>query len=133
MVAAVQRTMILASLILCSCAPVHLRIVAFNDFHGNLRPPSGEDVGGAAWFASHVDKLRSEAEHAVVVSAGDLIGGSPLISALLKDEPTIAVMNRMKLDIHAMGNHELDEGLQELLRVMQGAEFSLLGANVIET
>jgi 5'-nucleotidase len=132
MVAAVQRTMILASLLLFSCAPVQLRIVAFNDFHGNLRPPSGEDVGGAAWFASHVDELRSGAEHAVVVSAGDLIGGSPLISALLKDEPTIAVMNRMKLDIHAMGNHELDEGLQELLRVMKAAEFSLLGANVID-
>jgi 5'-nucleotidase len=125
--------MILASLLVSSCAPVQLRIVAFNDFHGNLRPPSGEDVGGAAWFASHVDKLRRESEHAVVVSAGDLIGGSPLISALLKDEPTIAIMNRMKLDVHAVGNHEFDEGLQELLRAMKGAEFSLLAANVVET
>ncbi len=133
---AVQRTMLLASLALVSCAArpsgnVPLRIIAFNDFHGNLRPPSGEDVGGAAWFASHVDKLRSEASNAVVVSAGDMIGGSPLISALLHDEPTIAVMNRIGVDVHAVGNHELDEGLAELLRVMKPARFTLLAANVV--
>lgn len=133
--------------------PVRLRIVAFNDFHGNLRPPQGGvktpdgevPAGGASHFAAHVAQLRRGREHAVLVSAGDLIGGTPLISALLHDEPTIQVMDLIGLDINGIGNHELDEGSEELLRMknggchpkdgcqageFDGANFSFLAANV---
>jgi len=81
------------------------------------------------------------------VSAGDLIGASPLISALFHDEPTIEAMNLIGLDINAVGNHEFDEGSSELMRMQfggshpidgdldgdpfLGADFKFLAANVI--
>jgi 5'-nucleotidase len=90
--------------------------------------------------------LRQENPDTVVVSAGDLIGASPLPSALFHDEPSIEVMELIGLDINAVGNHEFDEGVDELLRMknggchpvdgcdlpdpFDGADFTFLAANV---
>ena len=138
---------------------VAVQLLAFNDFHGNLEPPSGSsgkitlpdntavDAGGAAYFATHLAALRAENPNTLVVSAGDLIGASPLISGLFHDEPTIELMNKLGLDYNAVGNHEFDEGWQELLRMQKGgchpidgcqdgtpfpgAAFEFLAANVL--
>jgi 5'-nucleotidase len=132
-------------------APARVRIVAFNDFHGNLKPPPGHvpgvsgEVGGAAWFAAHVKKLTA-GKDSIIVAAGDLIGASPLTSGLFHDEPTIDFMNALGLSATTIGNHELDEGLDELLRMKRGgchpkdgckyqasfggAKFDYLSANV---
>ena len=55
-----------------------------------------------------------------MVSAGDNIGASPLVSGLFHDEPTIEAFNAMGVDISAVGNHEFDEGSAELLRMQDG-------------
>jgi len=143
--------------------PVHVQLIAFNDFHGHMEPPTGSNgrlrvpadsgttdvnAGGAMFLAHHIGKLRAEAPNSVVVSAGDLIGASPLISAIFHDEPTIELMNLIGLDINGVGNHEFDEGTTELLRMQQGgchpedgcktgqtfagAKFKFLAANVID-
>jgi 5'-nucleotidase len=114
-------------------APVTVRIIGINDFHGNLEPPrqsiehvtpSGESVrvpvGGAAWLASAIDALRAGQPNHLTVSAGDLIGGTPIVSSLFLDEPAIGVMNRIGLDFNAVGNHEFDRGRGELLRMQNG-------------
>ena len=49
------------------------------------------------------------------VAAGDLIGASPFLSAMFHDEPTIESMSMMGLEITSVGNHEFDEGKDELL------------------
>ena len=61
------------------------------------------------------------------VSAGDLIGGSPLISALFYDEPTIEAMNLIGLEFNGVGNHEFDEGLTELWRMQRGGAHPVAG------
>lgn len=114
---------------------VQVRIIAINDFHGHLEPgdnlvqvPDPDDPartvslrsGGAAHLAARIRQLRAEQHHSVVVSSGDLIGASPLISGLFLDEPTIEVMNAIGLDLNAVGNHEFDRGTQELLRIVGG-------------
>ncbi|MET0404901.1 MAG: 5'-nucleotidase C-terminal domain-containing protein, partial [Cystobacter sp.] len=142
---------------------IHIQLLGFNDFHGNLEPPTssngtiavpGENggasttvtAGGAAHFAAHIARLRAQNPHTVVVSAGDLIGASPLISGIFHDEPTIEVMNQVGLDINSVGNHEFDDGREELLRMQNGgchpvdgcqggasfpgAKFKFLSANV---
>ena len=53
-------------------------------------------------------------------SAGDLIGATPLVSALFHDEPSIEAFNLMGLDYNGVGNHEFDEGVDELLRMQYG-------------
>ena len=130
---------------------ISVQILALNDFHGNLEPASlnvsGTPAGGVEYLATHIDQLRETNKNTVVVSAGDLIGASPLISALFHDEPTIEAFNLIGLDFNAVGNHEFDEGAAELLRMQQGgchpvdgcldgdsfdgADFQFLAANVL--
>jgi 5'-nucleotidase len=64
--------------------------------------------------------LRARNANTITVGAGDLIGASPLISALFHDEPTIESMNALGLDVTSVGNHEFDEGSAELLRMQNG-------------
>src|ERR1700719_3626058 len=116
-------------------APVSLRILAINDFHGNLRPPTGgiritdpDDkakkvavaAGGSETMATLVKKLRQDHTNTIFVAAGDLIGASPFLSAMFHDEPTIESMSMMGLEIASVGNHEFDEGKDELLRMQNG-------------
>lgn len=142
--------------------PVSLRLIAFNDFHGNLRTPGAMRVpdptdpakqqllvaGGAAHLATAVKSLKQGAANSVVVGAGDLVSGSPLISSMFFDEPAIEALNLIGLDIASVGNHEFDRGRAELLRLINGgcradgcvgepsyagARFRYLAANVIDT
>ena len=156
-----------------------IQLLSFNDFHGNLAPPGGSggrvttgytevagttpgtfaarattvDAGGAEYLATHLATARAGKVNSATVAAGDLIGASPLLSAAFHDEPTIEALNELGLDATAVGNHEFDEGYQELLRIdrggclpdgdgkdnqnscavnptFEGARFALLAANV---
>lgn len=135
-----------------------MRLIGINDLHGNIEPPTGSsgrvvladgttvDAGGAAFNATHIKNLQNEVRNSVIVGQGDLIGASPIVSALFHDEPTIEVLNRVGMDTTAAGNHEFDEGYKELLRMQrggchptdgcqfrdkfEGASFPILGANV---
>jgi 5'-nucleotidase len=133
---------------------IDVQLLAINDFHGNLDPPAGSsgrigsiDAGGVEYLATHIAQLEATNPNTLVVSAGDLIGASPLLSALFHDEPTIEAMNLLGLDFNAVGNHEFDEGAAELLRMQNGgchptdgcldgdgfagADFQFLAANVV--
>jgi 5'-nucleotidase len=130
---------------------IDVQLLALNDFHGALEPPSGlflgVPAGGAEYLATQVRRLEEGKRNSLVVSAGDLIGASPLLSALFHDEPTIEAMNEIGLDLNAVGNHEFDEGAAELLRMQRGgchpvdgcldgdpfrgAKFDFLAANVV--
>src|ERR1700687_3383523 len=120
---------------LAQAAPVELRILAINDFHGNLRPPAGGigitdpndktkriavAAGGAEHMATLVKQLREGRKNTLFVAAGDLIGASPFLSAMFHDEPTIEALSMMGLEITSVGNHEFDEGKDELLRMQNG-------------
>jgi 5'-nucleotidase len=134
-----------------------IQILGLNDFHGALEPPTGSagriggteaagNAGGVEYLATHVRALRETNRNTLFVSAGDLIGATPLLSALFHDEPTIEAHNLMGLDFNGVGNHEFDEGVDELLRMQNGgchpvdgcqdgdpfggADFEFLAANV---
>ena len=140
--------------------PVDVKLLAINDFHGNLEPPTGSSgtiagqaAGGAEYLATQLAKLRGateeEQERTITVAAGDLIGASPLLSAAFHDEPTIEEMNLAGLEFASVGNHEFDEGAAELLRMQNGgchpgdgcadgtpfdgAKFQYLSANAFNT
>jgi 5'-nucleotidase len=120
---AVAVTLALAGIGTAQAANVSVKIIAFNDFHGQIVQPgnfAGVAVGGADWMAGHIARLKAQNPNNVVVSAGDMIGATPLVSALFHDEPTIEVMNRAGLEFNAVGNHEFDEGKDELKRMQNG-------------
>ena len=77
-------------------------------------------AGGVAYLAGAAKALRQGQRHSVTVSAGDMIGATPLVSALFLDEPAIAAMNLVGVDFNAVGNHEFDKGSAELLRMQSG-------------
>lgn len=112
---------------------VEVKIIAFNDLHGHLEPPrlslfvpatnsvgTYVPAGGAAYLASAIKSLKQTNPNHAVVSAGDMIGASPLVSALFVDEPTIEAVNAFGIDFNAVGNHEFDKGSAELLRMQNG-------------
>ncbi len=116
-------------------AAIDVTILAINDFHGNVRPPAGGirivdpndrtrkisvPAGGAEHMATLVKELRGKSKNSVFVAAGDLIGASPFLSALFRDELTIESLSLMGLDIAAVGNHEFDKGKDELVRMQNG-------------
>ncbi|MBR7744431.1 bifunctional metallophosphatase/5'-nucleotidase [Phycicoccus sp. BSK3Z-2] len=138
-----------------------VQILSFNDYHGHIEatdPPLDEELdpsqtpaGGAEHLASALDALRAQAPkgRSLTVAAGDLIGGSTFLSGLFHDEPAVETLNAMGLDVSSVGNHEFDEGTEELLRMQEGgchpedgcyfendpyggADFQWLAANVVK-
>ena len=120
-----------------------VQLLSFNDFHGNLEPPSGSSgsnltgytgafgtdgrpvttttpAGGAEYLATKLAQARQGHPNSLTVAAGDLIGASPLLSAAFHDEPAVESLNLLGLDVSAVGNHEFDEGYQELQRMAEG-------------
>jgi 5'-nucleotidase len=130
-------------------ATVDIKLLATNDFHGRLVPPSG-DLGGAAYLATHLKAIRDANPYTLHVDGGDLVGATPVLSNLFYDEPTVEAMNIMGLDIQTVGNHEFDRGQSDVLRrrdggcfggdcdyrggmPFEGQDFTTLSSNVIVT
>ncbi|MEU6574822.1 metallophosphoesterase [Streptomyces sp. NPDC046805] len=136
-----------------------VQLLALNDLHGNLLPVDGAagrithrgpaiQAGGLPQMATLLDEARAGQRNSLTVAAGDMIGRSPLLSALFHDEPTVHALEQLGLTATSVGNHEFDEGPQELKRIVQGgchpkdgcapgdpydgADFAYLAANVTE-
>ena len=89
---------------------VKLQILSFNDYHGHLEAPSGSPLGapfgdtttalgGSEYLSTKLTELRGTNEHTLTVAAGDLIGGSPVLSGLFHDEPSVESLDAMELDV----------------------------------
>ncbi len=124
-----------------AAASTTVQILGINDFHGRLLPDAASSNAGAAVLGGAVDALEAEYPNTVFAAAGDLIGASTFESFVAKDKPTIDVLNAMGLDVSAVGNHEFDQGYDDLTqRVMApydpitnpygGATWQYIGANV---
>jgi len=99
---------------------VKLRVLGVNDLHGHLEPPR-PGIGGAAWLKSHLDRATLPGR-TIRVHAGDMVGATPLISSWFHDEPTIEAANEIGFDVGTVGNHEFDEGGDELTRLLRGGQ-----------
>jgi 5'-nucleotidase len=97
--------------------PVTVQVLATNDFHGRIQANGAE--AGAAVLSGAVKQLRAANPNTVFAAAGDLIGASTFESFIQHDKPTIDALNEAGLDVSAVGNHELDQGYDDLVnRVM---------------
>ncbi len=118
-----------------------IQILGTNDFHGRIQNDSSSATAGAAVLAGAVKQLRAANPDTAFVAAGDLIGASTFESFIAHDKPTIDVLNEAGLDVSAAGNHEFDQGYDDLVnRVMApydastnpygGADWEYIAANV---
>jgi len=131
-------------------ATVSVRILGISDLHGQLEQhlrAHGRDasrpIGGAAVLASYLEAERAaHPGRTLTLVAGDSIGGSAIVSGLLRDEPTMAVLNELADGdcpplarewasrpspaltrchvVATVGNHEFDHGTAELERLLYG-------------
>ena len=112
-------------------APVHVKILAVNDFHGQLPPGqtlNKRPAGGAPVLASYLKSViaSAKADRTIIALPGDLVGASPLESGFLLDEPAMLFWNsfagpaceRATLQyntactmVATLGNHEFDKGV----------------------
>jgi 5'-nucleotidase len=97
---------------------VKVRLLGVNDLHGHLESPRA-GLGGAAWLKAHLDRATLRGR-TIRVHAGDMIGATPLISSWFHDEPTMEAGNELGFDVGTLGNHEFDEGGDELIRILRG-------------
>jgi 5'-nucleotidase len=152
----------LASPSLASAAPqakdkdTHVQLLAINDFHGHLQPDTPGSIqvgccnpvntngtqtgwtqktvraGGIEYLTTHMKTLKAQNPNTIEVGAGDLIGASPLVSALFHDEPAIEGMNLLGLNVTGVGNHEFDEGVDELKRMQYGNQLGGDGCHPVD-
>lgn len=131
---------------------IKVQLLGLNDFHGQLDTDTklmlnGQEVlaGSMEYTAAAIKQREATNPNTLLVHAGDMIGGSPLISAIFQDEPTVEVMEAMGFDVGTLGNHEFDEGISELKRMINGGEhpkgtkgydgmnFPVIAANAYDT
>jgi 5'-nucleotidase len=136
----------------------HVQLLAINDLHGHLAPNTPGTIqvgccnpvldrttglqtgwtqktvpaGGIAYLATHIKSLRTTNPNTLTVGAGDMIGASPLVSALFHDEPAIEALNSIGMEVTGVGNHEFDEGVDELLRMQFGNQMGGTGCHPVD-
>lgn len=123
---------------------IPVQLLGLNDLHGFIEgnndvAENGKAIGGMDSLAYHFqqeqtsfakkNKLKSLTSNSVLVQSGDIVGGSPAISSLLQDEPTMNIMNAIGFNVGTLGNHEFDEGIEEFTRILQGIQPSYTTAN----
>ncbi|MFK3835560.1 ExeM/NucH family extracellular endonuclease [Microbacterium sp. NPDC087868] len=112
--------------------PVSIDVVTVNDFHGRIEADGA--AAGAAVLAGAVQQFRSENPNTIFAGAGDLIGASTFTSFINDDNPTIDALNAAGLDVSSAGNHEFDQGWEDLRdRVQERADWEYIASNVFVT
>ncbi|MCM2990494.1 5'-nucleotidase C-terminal domain-containing protein [Bacillus safensis] len=110
---------------------VPLTILSMNDLHGKIDQQYELDLKGDGnkgtygrmdYVSAYIKQKQAAHKNTITVHAGDMIGGSSPISSLLQDEPTVELMENIGFDVGTVGNHEFDEGVDELLRIINGGE-----------
>ncbi|WP_081772880.1 bifunctional 2',3'-cyclic-nucleotide 2'-phosphodiesterase/3'-nucleotidase [Bacillus sp. EB01] len=104
-------------------ANIKVQLLGINDFHGQLdttKVVSGKVAGGAEYLASYLKQRERTNPNTLMVHSGDAVGASSPTSALLQDEPTMEFLNDLGFDVGTVGNHEFDEGVAEMMRLIDG-------------
>ncbi|PVW03918.1 bifunctional metallophosphatase/5'-nucleotidase [Microbacterium sp. Gd 4-13] len=111
-----------------------VQVLTINDFHGRIVQEASNGYAGAAALTGAVDAYRAQNPNTLFVSAGDNIGASAFESFIQDDQPTLDALKAAKLDVSAVGNHEFDQGFDDIQRVIDtlGGPQYALGANVYE-
>lgn len=108
-----------------------LTILHTNDIHAHLEPfiEHGKTVGGIARIAHLIRGFRQKEPDALVVDGGDIFQGTPLYTKY-KGEPEVHSLNMIGYDIYTIGNHEFDDGPENLAKQLAKAKFSIICCNM---
>lgn len=140
-----RRLLLLLLLLASGCAglrpaaPTSLCILQTSDIHGHIAPERvagwKSRAGGGATLAGCVRMIREENARkgipTILIDSGDFYLGTPE-GDLSKGAALIELMNAVGYDAAAVGNHDWDGGVGNLIGLAANAGFPLLGANVVD-
>lgn len=119
----------LAPTVTAQDSTVEFSVSNITDFHGRLEFNERNGEMGAALLTGLNNQINGEEN--VFTTSGDNVGGSAFISAVTDDEYTIDFLNAAGVGASAVGNHEFDQGQDDLMgRIVPNSDFPILGANV---
>ncbi|EPE98411.1 bifunctional 2',3'-cyclic-nucleotide 2'-phosphodiesterase/3'-nucleotidase [Rhizobium grahamii] len=121
----------------------HLRLMETTDIHVNVFPydyyaDKPNDTMGLARTATIIDSIRAEAANSLLIDNGDVLQGNPMGDYMayqrgMKDgdvHPVIKAMNTLGYTVGTLGNHEFNYGLDFMFKVLNGANFPFVCANL---
>lgn len=114
-------------------APTHLVILHTNDTHNHLLPFNTKQqpsMGGVARRSTLIQQIRNQ-EGALVFDAGDAFQGTPSYT-YFKGEADYLVLKAMGYDATTLGNHELDDGLDNLQKQLTKSGMTLINSNLLK-
>lgn len=108
-------------------------ILHTNDTHSQIDPnpataSRNADEGGIVRRAAAIEMIRKETPNVIVVDAGDFVQGSPYYN-FFKGEVEVKMMNAIGYNVGTLGNHEFDNGIDELARLLSMAKWPIICAN----
>ncbi|MBS3992276.1 MAG: metallophosphatase [Bacteroidetes bacterium] len=111
----------------------HITILHTNDVHSHIEPfaadhPRYANLGGAAKRAAYINAVRLENPNVILLDAGDMFQGTPYFN-YFGGELEFKLMNMMQYNAATIGNHEFDNGIDDLYKQILNAKFELLSAN----
>lgn len=109
-------------------AAENLVILHTNDTHSQIDPIESSGLGGVLRRKAAIDSVRAAEKNVLLVDAGDAVQGS-LFFYLYGGEVEARLMNEMKVDMGILGNHEFDNGMDALAKMMALREDELLATN----
>ncbi|MBU1314998.1 MAG: bifunctional 2',3'-cyclic-nucleotide 2'-phosphodiesterase/3'-nucleotidase [Alphaproteobacteria bacterium] len=121
----------------------HLRIMETTDIHVHVFPydyygDKPNDTMGLARTASIIDSIRAEAGNSMLIDNGDFLQGNPMGDYIAYERgmkegdqhPVVNAMNVLGYDAGTLGNHEFNYGLDFMFKVLSGAGFPYVCANL---
>ena len=104
-------------------------IFHFNDVY-NLKSRKKEPVGGAARFITAANKFKDL--NPLVLFSGDIYSPSKL-GQTMKGTQMIPFLERFKIDVACVGNHDLDYGIDRFIELKEKTDFPWLLTNVFDS
>lgn len=121
------------AILLSSCANTQdLVILHTNDTHSQIEPVrvgKGKDLAGVSRRAVYFDQVRKENKNVLILDAGDYNQGTPYFT-VFRGSLEIELMNQLGYDAVTIGNHEFDNGTEELAERLKKAKFPTVCANI---
>jgi 5'-nucleotidase len=110
-----------------------ITILHTNDMHSHIEPFSSNDpkypgLGGMSTRAKLIQHIRNQEKNVVLLDAGDIFQGTPYFN-LFGGELEFKLMSEMKYDAATLGNHDFDNGLEGLKKMLPHAQFPFVNAN----
>jgi len=141
---------VLATVVLLAAAPagaaddglVRLSVIFTNDIHGGIDPMGATfmnpefppPLGGAASAMTYIERVRErareEGDHVLIIDQGDIFQGTP-VGNYRKGEAVVEYFNHVGIDLWTVGNHDFDEGLENLWHLIEMSEMPVLSANLV--